>query len=81
MTEEEKSQAQRDVEADIERQKLAQRLATIELAINGLALYLQSRSPTAKQDMARSFDGGIYLGGGVLNGLIKSDARKLLNLQ
>lgn len=80
MTEEQKSPAQIEAEARIERQKLEQRLATIELAISGLAAYLQTQSPTARRDMASVFDGGMYLGGGVLNGLIKADARKLLKL-
>lgn len=79
MTDEQKSQAQREAEAEIKQRELDQRLATIELAISGIARYLQS-SPEAKRQMELSFDSGMYLGGGVLNGIIKANARKLLNL-
>ena len=46
-----------------------------------MAAYVQTLSPRARQDMASVFDGGLYPGGGVLNTVIKAEARKLLNLQ
>ncbi|WP_298233623.1 hypothetical protein [uncultured Azohydromonas sp.] len=65
---------------ELKVQGLTQRLATLELAISGVSAYVQTLSPRARQDMASVFDGGLFLGGGVLNTAIKAEARKLLNL-
>jgi len=67
-------------ELELKTQALTQRLARAEVAISGLAMYLHTLSPRAKQDMAKVFDGGLYLDGGVLSPMIKADARKLLKL-